>query len=78
VTTTNEAARDADEGDGEAAEPLGKRQAELSMRIAELQAVLRETRSEDLRGVLEGAIRDCEERLARPGPESTNLELDAA
>jgi hypothetical protein len=77
VTTTNEAARDAERGDGEA-EPLAKREAELSTRIAELQAVLRETRSDDLRGVLEAAIRDCEERRARPEPEATSLEVDAA
>ena len=66
MTTRNEAARDAEECDGEATEQPAKQEAELSTRIAEIQAVLRETRSEDLRGVLEAAIRDCEERLVRP------------
>lgn len=78
MTTRNEAARGADDGHGEAAAPPARPEAELSARIAELQAVLRETRSEDLRGVLEAAIRDCQERLARLEPESPNLELDAA
>jgi hypothetical protein len=37
---------------------------DIPARIAELQSVLLETRSEDVRQMIEGAIEDCQQRLA--------------
>jgi hypothetical protein len=45
----------------------------IEARIAELQRIRGETRSEDLRGTIEGAIEDCELHLGKLEPESVYL-----